>query len=98
MIGVPGDARLCDTQPGCSDHAPPASSTFNATTAPDETGPFAAGSPGASRPATGNRIHDAPAGAPAAAPGAAAAGPAPVAGGFDCCHAASASALTRAPS
>ena len=60
MRGVAGAARSCETHPGSSASAPPLSLSFIASTAPVAIGPFVAGIPLASLPATGSRIHVTP--------------------------------------
>ena len=56
MTGVAGEERSCETQPGSSDGAPPASVSFSATTAPAETAPV--GGSTSRRPAPAGRERE----------------------------------------
>src|SRR4029079_9615137 len=61
IIGVSGDVRSRDVQPGCSASAPPSSATLNAAIAPFVTIPLAAGfAPALIAPAIGARIQRVP--------------------------------------
>ena len=53
MIGVAGETRSCETHPGSSESAPPASISFSASTAPCDTGAIGRRQCRGRRPLTG---------------------------------------------